>query len=259
MTLRSVLMQTRTTGKSAFISYAMAGDPDMAMSEKIILALQKEGADVLELGVPFSDPGADGVTVQRAAERALAAGCTMKGVFDFVRRVRRKGVTMPICLFTYLNPVYKMGYAAFVKEALEAGVSGAGIIDLPPEEAGDYCKAAKAHNFETIFLCSPTTTPDRLRLVDESSSGFVYYVSREGVTGVQSTLSPGLQEKLSVLRKTLANPVAVGFGISTPEHIRQLNGQADGIVVASALVRLIEEKPQQADQAIAEKVRQLRA
>ncbi len=259
MTLRNVLTQARTTGKSAFVPFVMAGDPDMAMCEKIILALQAAGADALELGMPFSDPAADGVTVQRAAERALAGGCTVKGVLDLVRRVRQKGVTMPICLFSYLNPIYKMGYAAFIKAALEAGANGALVVDLPPEEATDYCKAAQENNFETVFLCSPTTTPDRLKLVDKCSSGFVYYVSREGVTGAQSTLSQQLQEKLSGLRKTLANPVAVGFGISTPEHVRQLDGQADGIVIGSALVKLIEENPKEADKAIAEKVRQLRA
>jgi tryptophan synthase alpha chain len=259
MTLRSVLTQAKAAGKSAFIPFIMAGDPDMAMCEKIILALQKEGADALELGIPFSDPAADGVTVQRAAERALAAGCTVKAVLDLVRRVRSKGVTMPICLFSYLNPIYRRGYAAFMKESLQAGANGALVVDLPPEEAADYCKAAQAHHFETVFLCSPTTTPDRLRMVDACSSGFVYYVSREGVTGAQSTLSQQLQEKLSGLRKTLANPVAVGFGISTPEHVRQLNGHADGIVVGSALVGLVAEKPLEADKAIAEKIRQLRA
>jgi tryptophan synthase alpha chain len=258
MTLRSVLTQARTKGTSAFIPFIMAGDPDMALCEKIILALQEAGVDALELGIPFSDPAADGVTVQRAAERALAGGCTVKDVLYLVRQVRRKGATMPICLFSYLNPIYKMGYAAFVKEALAAGANGALIVDLPPEEAGDYCKVAKAHHFETVFLCSPTTTPDRLKLIDESSSGFVYYVSREGVTGAQSILSPQLQGKISSLRNTLANPVAVGFGISTPEHIRQLDGHADGIVIGSALVRLIEENPQGADRAITQKVRELK-
>ncbi|MCK5659656.1 MAG: tryptophan synthase subunit alpha, partial [Alphaproteobacteria bacterium] len=132
------------------------------------------------------------------------------------------------------------------------------IVDLPPEEADDYCKIAQANNFETVFLCSPTTTPDRLQQIDKASSGFVYYVSREGVTGAQNTLPKQLQKKLSVMRKTLANPVAVGFGISTPEHIRQLNGQVDGIVIGSALIRLIEENQKNANIAIAEKIRQLK-
>jgi tryptophan synthase alpha chain len=259
MTLRSVLTQAKATGTSAFNAFIMAGDPDMAMCEKIIIALQEAGVDGLELGIPFSDPGADGITVQRAAERSLAAGCTIKGVFELVRQVRRKGATMPICLMSYLNPVYRLGYAAFVKEAQEAGANGALIVDLPPEEAEDYCKIAATHHFETVFLCSPTTSPERLKLIDKASSGFIYYVSREGVTGVQSALSPQLQEKISSLRKALANPVLVGFGISTPEHVRQLNGHADGIVVGSALVALIEKNPKEADRVIAEKVRQLRA
>ena len=236
----------------------MAGDPSLDQTEEIIVAMDKAKVDILELGIPFSDPAADGITVQRAAERSLAAGCTVKGVLDLVRRVRNKGVSLPICLFSYLNPVYRMGYAAFIKEALKAGVNGALIVDLPPEEAVDYCKLAEAAHFETVFLCSPTTTPDRLRLIDEASSGFVYYVSREGVTGAQSALSRQLQEKLSDLRRTLANPVAVGFGISTPEHVRKLNGQADGIVIGSALVGLIEKNPEKADQVIAERIGQLR-
>lgn len=258
MTLRNALAQAKNTDKSAFIPFIMAGDPNMEMCEKIIIALHKEGVDALELGIPFSDPVADGITVQRAALRSLIEGCTVKDVIDLVRRVRSKGVVMPICLFSYLNPIYKMGYETFVKEALNAGANGALIVDLPPEEAEDYCKIAQANNFETVFLCSPTTTTDRLQQIDKASSGFVYYVSREGVTGAQNTLPKQLQEKLSVMQKTLANPVAVGFGISTPEHVRQLNGQADGIVIGSALIKLIEENQKNADTAITEKIKQLK-
>ena len=258
MTLRQTLIQAKTAGTSAIIPFIMGGDPDKAMCEKIILTLHKEGVDALELGIPFSDPVADGITVQRAASRALTEGCTIRSVLDLVKQVRDKGVTMPICLFSYLNPIYKMGYETFIKEALKAGANGALIVDLPPEEAEDYCKIAQTHHFETVFLCSPTTSPDRLQLIDKASSGFVYYVSREGVTGTQKTLPQKLQENLSNLRKTLTNPVAVGFGISTPEHMRLLKGQADGIVIGSALVKLIEKNQNKADTAIAEKIKQLK-
>jgi tryptophan synthase alpha chain len=257
MTLRSVLMTARASGTSAFIPFVMAGDPDMESCAKIIAALQEAGADALELGVPFSDPVADGVTVQLAAERALARGATLQGVLDLVKELRDSGVTLPICLFSYLNPVYRMGYDLFVQAAKAAGVDGALIVDLPPEEAEDYLKAARAENLETVFLCSPTTTEARLKLVDAASSGFVYYVAREGVTGAQESLPQQVQDRLEVLRGVCKNPVAVGFGVSKPEHVRSLWGKADGIVVGSALIKVVEENPQNPVVAVVEKVRLL--
>ena len=259
MKLRQALQRAKEEKRTAFIPFIVAGDPDMATSEKIIAGLQKAGADALELGVPFSDPVADGVTVQRASERALAAGTTLKGVLELVKRLRVRSVTMPICLFSYVNPVYKMGYENFVKAAKAAGVDGALLVDLPPEEAEDYCRIAKANAFETVFLSSPTTSDERLRLIDACSTGFVYYVSREGVTGAQENLPQQLADKLFNLRRNLSNPLAVGFGISTPEHVQQLRGRADGVVVGSALIKLIEEKPANtAPDAIADKVRALK-
>jgi tryptophan synthase alpha chain len=257
-TMKQTLTAARASGKSAFIPFVMAGDPDMATSEKIIIALQQAGADMLELGVPFSDPAADGVTVQRAAERSLHSGTTLHGVMELVKRLRGKGVTMPICLFSYLNPVYQMGYDSFIKQAQAAGAQGALIVDLPPEEAADYLQATRAHNFETVFLCSPTTSAERLKLVDAASSGFVYYVSREGVTGAQNALPQQLQDKLSALRAGMTNPIAVGFGISTPDQVRQLDGKADGIVVGSALVKLIEENQTDPVETIAKSARGLK-
>lgn len=258
MKLREALQRAREERRSAFIPFIVAGDPDMATSEKLIVALQKAGADALELGVPFSDPVADGVTVQRASERALAAGTTLKGVLELVKRLRVRSVTMPICLFSYVNPVYKMGYANFVKAAKAAGANGALLVDLPPEEATEYCKLARENAFETVFLSSPTTSEERLRLIDACSTGFVYYVSREGVTGAQEALPRALQEKLGALRNSLANPLAVGFGISTPEHVKQLAGRADGIVVGSALIKLIEQSPANAAETVPELVRELK-
>lgn len=255
MSLRKAL----STGKSAFIPFVMAGDPNMAETEKIVAALERAGATALELGVPFSDPVADGVTVQKAAERALAGGATLNGVLELVKKLRANGVRIPICLFSYLNPIYMMGYETFITAALKAGAQGALIVDLPPEEAGDYHATAKKHGFETVFLCSPTTTPDRLKLVDDYSSGFVYYVSREGVTGAQSALPQQLEQKIAALKTELKNPVAIGFGISTPDHVRALSGKADGIVVGSALVKIIEENPANAAAAVEARVRALLA
>lgn len=251
------LRQTLSSGRSAFIPFVMAGDPDMETSEKIIIGLERAGASMIELGVPFSDPVADGVTVQRAAERALAKGATLQGVLDLVKRLRAKGMKIPICLFSYLNPIHCMGYEKFMTAALAAGAQGALIVDLPPEEAGEYRVLAEKHRFETVFLCSPTTTPERLRLVDEFSTGFVYYVSREGVTGAQAALPRQLEAKIVTLKKTLKNPVAVGFGISTPEHVKALSGKADGIIVGSALVKIIEENPANVAEAVEKKARAL--
>lgn len=259
MSLRSTLQAAKDKKSSAFIPFVMAGDPAMAASAKVIAALEKAGADALELGVPFSDPVADGVTVQQAAERALAKGATLQGVLDLVKQVRTAGVKMPICLFSYLNPIYKMGYEAFIKAAQAAGAEGALIVDLPPEEAGEYRALAQKYNFETVFLCSPTTSPERLKLVDESSTGFVYYVAREGVTGAQAALPRQLEDRLAGLRTALKSPVAVGFGISTPEHVRALNGKADGIVVGSALVKIIADSPANAAEAVAERVKILKS
>jgi tryptophan synthase alpha chain len=259
MTLRQTLLHARTAGKSVFIPFVMAGDPDMAASAEVIMALEKAGAGALELGVPFSEPVADGVTVQRAHERALAGGATLAGVLKLLKDLRGRGLQIPVCLFSYLNPVYKMGYAAFVKEAKAAGADGALLVDLPPEEADEYLAAAKAGALETVFLCSPTTTPERLKIIDAASTGFVYYVAREGVTGTQADLPPAVQDKLGVLRATMKSPVAVGFGISTPAHMKALAGKADGIVVGSALVRVVEENPAEAAMAVAEKARLLAA
>lgn len=259
MSLRQTLQTARATGKSAFIPFVMAGDPDLDTSAGIILKLQEAGADLLELGIPFSDPVADGVTVQKAADRALQNGATLHGVLGMLKNLRARGLTMPVCLFSYLNPIYHMGYANFVHAALDAGAQGALIVDLPPEEAEDYLAAAKERNFETVFLCSPTTSDARLAVVDAASSGFVYYVAREGVTGAQSDLPQSLADKLQHLQASLQNPVAVGFGISTPQHVATLRGKVDGIVVGSALVKIVEEHGISAADKVAAKTRDLLA
>ncbi len=256
-TLRQTLLDARAAGTAAFVPFVMAGDPDMATSVDILLSLQQSGAGLIELGVPFSDPVADGVTVQKAAERALAAGATLAGVFDMLQNARKAGLHIPVCLFSYLNPIFCMGYARFAAAAKQAGAQGALIVDLPPEAAQDYLAAMANEGMETVFLCSPTTTPERLTLVDCSSTGFVYYVSREGVTGAQSDLPAALAGKLADLRKTLAAPLAVGFGISTAAHVQALADKADAVVVGSALVKTVETEGGHAPAALAEQVKKL--
>lgn len=250
MTINAVLKKAREAGESAFIPFVMAGDPSLAETPGILRALQDAGADAAELGVPFSDPVADGETVQRAAERALASGATLRGVLEAMKRARDEGVTIPVCLFSYLNPVLRMGYAEFARAAKEAGAQGALIVDLPPEEAGDYCAAMAAAGMETVFLCSPTTTEERLKLVDSHSTGFVYYVAREGVTGARAALPQQLEGRLAALGRMVSNPVAVGFGISTREHVQSLEGKAAGIVVGSALVKVVAENGNAAAEAV---------
>jgi len=258
-TLRQTLLDARAAKNSAFVPFVMAGDPDMGTSAEILLSLQKSGAAAIELGVPFSDPVADGVTVQQAAERALAAGATLAGVFGMLKQARTQGLSIPVCLFSYLNPVFHMGYESFARAAQDAGAQGALIVDLPPETATDYLAAMKAVELETVFLCSPTTAPARLPLIDAASSGFVYYVSREGVTGAQAALPAALDEKLAALRASLKAPLAVGFGISTPAHVKALSGKADAIVVGSALVKTVGEKAAAAPAALAAQVKELLA
>lgn len=258
-TLRRTLLDARAAKTSAFVPFVMAGDPDMKTSSDILLSLQKSGASAIELGVPFSDPVADGITVQQAAERALVAGTTLAGVFDMLKQARTRGLSIPVCLFSYLNPVFHMGYDVFARAAQAVGAQGALIVDLPPEAAADYLGAMQQAGLETVFLCSPTTDPARLALIDAASSGFVYYVSREGVTGAQSDLPAALSEKLATLRASLTAPLAVGFGISTPAHVAALTGKADAIVVGSALVKTVGEKAANAPTALAAQVKELLA
>ncbi len=255
--LRQTLLNARASGKAAFVPFVMAGDPDVATSIDILLSLQQSGAGLIELGVPFSDPVADGVTVQKSAERALAAGATLAGVFEMLKTARKAGLHIPVCLFSYLNPIFRMGYAQFAAAAKNAGAQGALIVDLPPETAQDYLAAMGKEGMETVFLCSPTTTPERLALVDRSSTGFVYYVSREGVTGAQADLPASLADRLADLRRTLSAPLAVGFGISVPAHVQALIDKADAVVVGSALVKTVETEGTQAPAALAQQVKTL--
>jgi tryptophan synthase alpha chain len=224
----------------ALIAYITAGDPTPEKTPELVAALERGGADLIELGVPFSDPIADGPVIQRGSERALKAGTTVKKVLDIARQIREKS-QIPLLLFTYLNPVMRYGLDALARDAKAAGIDGCLLTDLSVEEAVPFAGTMRAAGLDTVFLGAPTSTPERLKLVAEFSSGFVYLVSRTGVTGEQASLSKAVAPLVRDMRRVTKLPLAVGFGISTPEQARDVAELADGVVVGSAFVRLIEQ------------------
>jgi tryptophan synthase alpha chain len=227
--------------RAAFIPYLCAGDPDLATTPDLVEALVDAGADIVELGVPFSDPIADGPVNQRAAYRALQSGTTLSGVLRLVDRCRER-FGVPIVLFTYFNPIHVRGAAAFAEQAAESGVDGVLCVDLPPEEAEtELAPALRDNGVDPIFLLAPTSTTQRIRRAGKVSRGFVYYVSRTGTTGERAAVPENLRREVRVVKSRVGLPVAVGFGISTPEQVAQVAEIADGVVVGSALVRVIEE------------------
>ncbi len=228
----------REQGRGGMVTYVTAGDPDADTSVKILIALANAGADVLEVGVPFSDPLADGPVIQRATERALAAGMTLRGTLDVVRQVRR-AVSAPIVLFTYANPVVRMDPGVFARRAREAGADGVLILDYPVEEAEPLRAPLIAAGLDPIFLISPTTSDERIRRSSELGRGFLYVISRLGVTGVRDALAPDAAALVRRVRAQTQLPVALGFGISSPEHVAQACASADAAVVGSALVNVI--------------------
>lgn len=225
-------------GRTGLVTYVTAGDPDAARSARVLLALDRAGADLIEVGVPFSDPLADGPVIQRASERALAAGTTLASTLDLVA-ANRPALRAPIVLFTYANPVYRMGLDVFAARAAAAGVDGVLTLDVPAEEAADLRQALSRAGIDLIFLLSPTTTSDRMRLAGRLGSGFLYVISRLGVTGARASVSDGVAELVGRVRQASTLPVAVGFGISTPEQVRAVGEWADAAVVGSALVQAI--------------------
>ncbi|HEY0283867.1 MAG TPA: tryptophan synthase subunit alpha [Vicinamibacterales bacterium] len=230
----------RTEKRTGLVTYVTAGDPDMSRSADILYALDRAGADVLEVGIPFSEPLADGPVIQRATERALAAGATASGVLDLVKRVRST-VKAPIVLFTYANPVLRMGVEVFGDRAREAGVDGVLVLDLPIEEAGGFRDAMAMREIDMIFLLSPTTTDTRVENAAKLGRGFLYGISRLGVTGTRDTVADGAQALAARMRAATSLPIALGFGISSPEHVRQIGTFADAAVVGSGLVGVIAE------------------
>ena len=230
----------KAEGKAAFVAYIAAGDPDMDRSLEIMFALEEAGVDVIELGVPFSDPMADGIVNQMAAHRALEAGATTHGVLDLIRRFRERSQT-PLVLFTYLNPIYSYGFAKFHEDAGAAGADGILLLDLPPDEASLNSELTENGLLRHIRLIAPTTPADRLPKLAAASEGFIYYVSREGVTGAQTSLAEGISENVAEIKRHTTVPVVVGFGISTPEQSAEVARSSDGVVVGSAIVRQIEQ------------------
>jgi len=233
----------RAEGKPTFVAFLTAGDPSLDRTVEAAVELDRAGADVLELGVPFSDPLADGPVIQRASERALARGVTLPLVLETVRRIRERS-DLPLLLFSYYNPLLQYGVDRLAREAKAAGVDGTLVTDLPPEEAGEWIAVARAADLDTVFLASPTSPPERLERVAEASRGFVYAISRTGVTGERQALSGDALPLVERLRALTGVPVALGFGLSTPEQVREAAAIADGVVVGSALVRFLEEHPE---------------
>ena len=223
-------------GKKAFIPYIMACDPSLARTHELIGILEDCGADIIELGVPFSDPLADGPTIQKAAQRALAQGVTLRKVIELVADVRKRSQT-PILLMTYYNPIFHYGEERFVRDASEAGVDGIIVPDLPPEEARDILAFSKRSDFDIIFLVAPTSTGERAGKVAKSSRGFIYYVSITGITGSKLTMDSSIASHVARIRSMSGTPVAVGFGISTPEEAAEVAAFADGVIVGSAIVK----------------------
>ncbi len=230
----------RADGRTGLVTYVTAGDPDLDRSAEILLALDRAGADVLEVGVPFSDPLADGPVIQRASERALRSGTTLAGVLQLVARLRPK-LTAPVVLFTYVNPVLRIGIDRFARAAAAAGVDGVLALDLPADEAGELDDRLRAADIDTIFLLSPTSTPARIRQAAALGRGFLYGVSRLGVTGVAARLAETARPLVDRIRTVTSMPVAVGFGVSHPDQVREIGTFADAAVVGSALVSVIEQ------------------
>lgn len=230
----------KARGKKAFIPYIMAGYPSLESTKNVLLLFEECGADVVELGVPFTDPLADGPIIQRASERALLQGITLKKVIAFVR-VLRQSIQVPLVIMTYYNPVFKYGEEAFVKDAKGAGVAGLIIPDLPPDEAGNLIRFARKESLDTVFLLAPTSTPERIKKVVKASRGFIYYVSVTGITGSRLLLDGSLEIFISGIRKYTDKPIAVGFGVSSPEEASSVSKVSDGVIVGSAIVKRLHE------------------
>jgi tryptophan synthase alpha chain len=230
----------RTEGRKAFIPYITAGDPDLSTTEALILALDEAGADIIELGVPFSDPMADGPVIQRASERALKNPIGVENILPMVERVRQK-TDVPIVLFTYFNPLMQFSFEDTGLKLKRAGIDGVLVTDLIPEEAGNFIAEMRQAGLDTVFLVAPTSTDERIKMIAACSSGFIYVVARAGVTGIRENISAEIRSIVGRVRRHSSLPVAVGFGISTPDHVREVWSYADGAVVGSRLVLEIEE------------------
>ncbi len=219
--------------------FITAGDPSLDISHRLLLELERQGADIVELGIPFSDPIADGATIQRSSQRSLENGTNINNVLELVRRVRRES-QLPLAFMTYYNLVYHYGEERFVGDAVNAGADGLIVPDLPPEEADNLLAIADKYGLDIIFLLAPTSTPERIRLVSKAARGFIYYVSLTGITGARGELAKGIEEQVRAIAKETDKPIAVGFGISNPKQAARIAACADGVIVGSALINIIE-------------------
>ena len=229
----------KSKSRKGLIPYITAGDPNLATTRELILALEEAGADMIELGVPFSDPMADGPTIQRASERALTGGATLPAVLQLVREIRKK-TQIPIILFGYYNPFFIYGTKRLARDAREAGVDGILAVDLPPEEADELKVFTDQASLDLIFLLAPTSTEERMRLIARKASGFIYYVSVTGVTGARSSLDKDIERYVTKIRTFSSLPLGVGFGLSTPDQVKRVTRYADAVIVGSALIKVIE-------------------
>ncbi|HIJ80190.1 MAG TPA: tryptophan synthase subunit alpha [Desulfuromonadales bacterium] len=237
--LSSCCAELKKRNSPALVTFITAGDPDLSTTADMICLLEESGADIIELGVPFSDPMADGPTIQLASERSLKVGTTLAAILETVRGVRTRS-QVPIILMGYCNPIHAYGYEQFFRDAASSGVDGVLIVDLPPEESGELLPFARASQVDVIFLLTPTSDAERIATVDRLGRGFIYYVTVTGVTGVRQQVSASLSEELSRVRGQVSLPVVAGFGISTPAQAADVARHADGVVVGSALVKLFE-------------------
>lgn len=254
------LAELREHGETALIPFVTAGDPDLETTEILLSALAQSGADALEIGVPFSDPMAEGPTIQRSSERALKNRTSLRGILEMVRRLRPR-IDVPMILMGYANCFMTMGEKNFAEAASSVGVDGVIVVDLPPEEGDVFYPAVKEAGVDPILLASPTTTPERLEMLAKETRGFLYYVSLTGVTGARNAVAEGVEQAVQKIRRISDVPVCVGFGVSTPEHAERVGAFADGVVVGSALVDRIEAAPSPAEavEAAAQFVAELKA
>lgn len=231
--------ELKKKGKKAFIAFITAGDPDLETTVDLVRGFEKAGVDIVELGVPFSDPLADGPTIQAASQRALAKGTTIPKILTAVKEIR-KFSQMPIALMTYYNPVFHYGEVNFIKDAKSAGVDGVIVPDLPPEEAKTLIAASRKADFSTVFFLSPTTTDSRIKKIVNASTGFIYYVSLTGVTGTQQGLPKDIIQRIKKVKRATSKPICVGFGVSTAQEVQSIGSVADGVIVGSAIIKEIE-------------------
>lgn len=230
----------KSQNRKALAAFITAGDPDLAATRRLFAAIEKNGADIIEIGVPFTDPLADGPVILQSALRSLKSGTTLKKILETVKQIRQES-ELPIVLMSSFNPIYAHGAQAFVDDALQAGVDGAIIPDLPPEEGEELAEYAHKKGLDIIYLLAPNSTPERVKMVSERSRGFIYYISLTGVTGTRESLADDLQDKVAQIKDAGRLPVLIGFGISTPAQAAQAAGICDGVIVGSAIVKIIQQ------------------